>query len=53
MISKNVLFEPQYRLMDVSKDDVQQQVLNLSFQKPSTFVNIPIRHWKVALVFEL
>ena len=53
MIGKNVSFEPQISPKDVSKNNIQQQVLNLNSKKPGTFGNIPIRHWKVPLIFEM
>ena len=52
-ISKNVSFEPQIKLKDVNKNNVRQQVLNLNSKKPGTFGDIPIRNWKVLLMFEI
>ena len=52
-ISKNVSFEPQIKLKDVNKNNAGQQVLNLNSKKPGTFGNIPIRYWKVLLIFEI
>ena len=53
IISKNVSFEPQIKYKDLSKNNVQQQVLNLKSKKSCTFGNIPISHCKVPLMLEM
>ena len=53
IFSKNISFGAQLKFGDVSKNNVQQQVLNMNSKKPGTFGNIPIRYWKVPVVSEV